>query len=370
MKRLLACTFGLVLGAQALAQEPYPFVSTPIAEFNEPWALEFLPDGRLLITEKSGTIQLVTQDGDKTEVAGAPEVDYFFQGGLGDIKLHPDFADNGTVYISYVEAGPNETRGAVVARGTLDLDTPAVENLEVIWRAEPKVEGGLHFSHRILFDDEGYMFVSAGERNHNPEDPDNAPGQDVNTTLGKILRLNDDGTPAEGNPFASEGGLAAEVWSMGHRNPLGIAFAPDGQLWNVEMAPRGGDELNLVLPGANYGYPYVSNGNHYNGKIIPDHDTDTEGRFEKPKVWWNPVISPSSVIFYTGDAFPDWQGNAFITGLSSMSIMRITVNGENATEAQRFVMGKRIRGIKQGPEGNLWIIEDGPGGRLVKLSPR
>jgi len=332
MKQLSIFILGLFLGTSVLAQVPYPFVSTPIAELNEPWAIEFLPDGRILVTEKGGTIQLVTQDGQKTEVAGAPEVDYFFQGGLGDIVLHPDFESNNLVYISYVEAGANETRGAVVARGTLNLSAPAIENLEVIWRAFPKVDGGLHFSHRIAFDDEGYMFVSAGERNKYD------PAQDLNATLGKIVRLNDDGSPASNNPFASQGGVAAEVWSYGHRNPLGIAFDSDGRLWNIEMAPRGGDELNLVIAGENYGYPIVSNGNHYTGEIIPDHDTDTEGRFEKPKVWWNPVISPSSLMFYTGDAFPEWRGNAFISGLSSMSIVRIVVNGDNAVEAQRFVI--------------------------------
>ncbi|MFT5321675.1 MAG: glucose/arabinose dehydrogenase, partial [Pseudohongiellaceae bacterium] len=253
---------------------------------------------------------------------------------------------------------------AVVARGTLNLAVPAIENLEVIWRAFPKVDGGLHFSHRIAFDAEGHMFVSAGERNKYD------PAQDLNATLGKIVRLNDDGTPAAGNPFASQGGIAAEVWSYGHRNPLGIAFDNDGRLWNVEMAPRGGDELNLVIAGENYGYPIVSNGNHYTGEVIPDHDTDTTGQFEKPKVWWNPVISPSSLMFYTGDAFPEWKGNAFISGLSSMSIMRIVVNGDNAVEAQRFVMGRRIRGIEQGPAGNIWVLEDGPEGRLLKLTPR
>jgi glucose/arabinose dehydrogenase len=364
MKRFTLITLGLLLSTSLLAQVPYPFVSTSVADLNEPWAIEFLPDGRLLVTEKAGTIQLITQDGQKTEVAGAPEVDYFFQGGLGDIVLDPDFANNNVVYISYVEAGANETRGVAVAKGTLNLNAPAVENLEVIWHAFPKVDGGLHFSNRIAFDDEGYLYISSGERNKYD------PAQDLNATLGKIVRLNKDGTPAAGNPFASQGGVAAEVWSYGHRNPLGIAFDNDGQLWNVEMAPRGGDELNRVLVGENYGYPIVSNGNHYTGEIIPDHDTDTEDRFEKPKVWWNPVISPSSLIFYDGDAFPDWNGNAFISGLSSMSIMRIVVNGENAVEAQRFVMGRRIRGIEQGPNGNLWVIEDGSEGRLLKLSPR
>lgn len=368
MKQLLLLISSVILCSSCMAQEPYPFVSTPIAEFQEPWALEFLPDGRLLITEKAGTIQLVTQDGKKTQVAGAPTVDYFLQGGLGDIVLHPKFAQNKVVYITYVESGPNETRGAVVARGTLDLAKPAVENLQVIWRATPKVESGLHFSHRIVFDADGLMYVSAGERNLDSEDPTKSPAQDLNRTLGKIVRLNDDGTPAAGNPYASQGGLAAEVWSYGHRNPLGIAFDPEGQLWNIEMAPRGGDELNMVEKGANYGYPYVSNGNHYNGKVIPDHDTDDS--YTKPKVWWNPVISPSSLMFYTGDKFADWKGNAFISGLSSMSIIRVTVNNGNAAEAQRFVMGKRIRGLEQGPDGDIWVIEDGKGGRLLKLSPR
>ena len=364
MKHLFTFAMGLLLSTSVLAQAPYPFISTPITDLNEPWALEFLPDGRLLVTEKSGTIQLITQDGQKTEVAGAPEVDYFFQGGLGDIVLHPDFESNNVVYISYVEAGANETRGVVVARGILNLTAPAVENLEVIWRAFPKVDGGLHFSHRIAFDADGLMYVSSGERNKYD------PAQDLNATLGKIVRLNDDGSPAAGNPFANQGGIAAEIWSYGHRNPLGIAFDPSGQLWNVEMAPRGGDELNMVIAGENYGYPVVSNGNHYTGEIIPDHDTDTENRFEKPKVWWNPVISPSSLMFYSGDAFPEWGGNAFISGLSSMSIMRIVVNGDNAVEAQRFVMGKRIRGIEQGPDGNIWVLEDTSDGRLLKLTPR
>ncbi|MDY6982880.1 MAG: PQQ-dependent sugar dehydrogenase [Pseudomonadota bacterium] len=374
MKRLLPLALGLVLGSAALAQEPYPFVSEPIAEFNEPWALEFLPDGRILVTEKAGTIQLVTQDGQKTAISGAPQVAYGGQGGLGDVKLHPEFEQNGMVYLSFSEAGPDETSGVAVGRGKLNLGSNAIENFEVIFRAEPKVATPIHFSQRLLFDDEGYLFVSVGERNVNAEsDPTNAPGQHFDAHLGKILRLNDDGTPAAGNPFAGQGGISDSVWSMGHRNPLGIAFDSTGQLWNIEMAPRGGDELNQVIAGKNYGYPLLSNGNHYSGKIIPDHDTDTSGKFEAPKAFWNPVISPSSLIFYDGDQFPDWKGNAFITGLSSMSIVRVTVNPQNGAAAEaapRFVMGKRMRGIKQGPDGNLWAIEDGAGGRLLKLSPR
>lgn len=365
---VLLSSLALLLCLPTAAQEPYPFTSEAIAEFNEPWAIEFLPDGRMLVTEKPGDVWLVTQDGDKTDVSGVPEVDYFFQGGLGDVVLHPDFDSNQQIYLSYVEAGDDETRGAVVARGTLNLDTPAIENMEIIWRATPKVEGGLHFSYRMLFDDEGHLFVSSGDRNHNWDTPDESPGQDVNQTMGKTLRLNDDGTPAAGNPFVDQGSPADEVWSMGHRNPLGLALDPEGRLWDAEMGPRGGDELNLVEPGSNYGYPYVSNGNDYRGTIIPNHDTDE--RFVKPKVWWNPVISPSSLMFYTGDKFPDWEGNAFIGGLSSMSLIRIQVNDENAVEAQRFLMGKRIRGVEQGPDGYIWLLEDGAGGRLLKVIPR
>jgi glucose/arabinose dehydrogenase len=374
MKRLLTLALGLVLGAAALAQEPYPFVSTPVAEFNQPWALEFLPDGRILVTEKPGTIKLVTQDGQVSEISGAPTVAETSQGGLGDIKLHPDFASNGMVYISFNEAGENDTNGAALGRGKLNLDTRAIENFEVIFRAVPKLPAPIHYSYRILFDDEGYLFFSVGERNLDAENnPTAAPGQHFESHLGKILRLNDDGTAAAGNPFAGQGGISDTVWSMGHRNPLGIAFDSAGQLWNIEMAPRGGDEMNLVEPGNNYGYPLLSNGNHYSGKIIPDHDTDTSGKFVAPKAWWNPVISPSSLVFYDGDKFPTWKGNAFITGLSSMSIVRVTVNAQNGAAAEaspRIVMGKRMRGVKQGPDGNLWAIEDGPGGRLLKLSPR
>lgn len=360
----LPALLGVTLSSGLNAQASFPFTTSEIADFNEPWALEFLPDGRMLVTEKPGSIYLVTQDGDKQEVDGSPDVDYFFQGGLGDITLHPNYADNSLIYVSYVESGANDTRGAVVARGTFDASAPAINDLEVIWRAEPKVAGGLHFAYRLMFDDEGHLFVSSGERNEKD------PAQDLSSTLGKILRLNDDGTPADGNPFADEGGVTAEIWSLGHRNPLGIAFDADGQLWDVEMGPRGGDELNRVEAGNNYGYPVVSNGNDYNGDIIPNHDTVEEGRFTKPAVWWNPSISPSSLMLYEGDRFSDWNGNFLIGGLSSMSIIRIQVNNGNAAEAARYPMGKRIRELELGPNGDIWYLEDGQGGRLMKMEPR
>ena len=247
------------------------FVATPIASFEEPWAMSFLPDGRLLVTEKKGRLLVVTQDGQKSEpLSGVPDVDYGGQGGLGDIVLHPDFESNGLVYLSYVEAGEDDTRGAIVVRARLtlnDIGGGGLNGLEVIWRQDPKVTGKGHFGHRIAFSEDGYLFISSGERQKFD------PAQDMKQNLGKIVRLHHDGSVPHDNPFSDQGGVAVQVWSLGHRNPLGIAFDEQGRLWNVEMGPRGGDELNLVLRGENYGYPTVSNGEHYDGKEIPDHDT-------------------------------------------------------------------------------------------------
>ena len=341
------------------------FVATPVASFEEPWAMSFLPDGRLLVTEKKGRLIVVTQNGDKSApLTGIPDVDYGGQGGLGDVVLHPDYASNDLVYVSYVEAGENDTRGAAVARARLALSEDgggALNDLEVIWRQHPKVTGKGHYGHRILFSADGYLFISSGERQKFD------PSQDMKQNLGKIVRLHHDGSAPNDNPFSAQGGVTAQIWTLGHRNPLGIAFDEQGRLWNVEMGPKGGDELNLVLRGENYGYPTVSNGDHYNGKEIPDHETRPE--FEKPKVWWTPVISPGGLMFYSGDLFPEWKGNAFIAGLTSQSLVRISIAGDSATEAERFAMEKRIRAVKQGPNGAIWLLEDRDGGRLLKLTP-
>ena len=365
IKRASAAALLLTLTACAGATDEQPFEITEVARFNEPWAMAFLPDGRLLVTEKRGRLLLVGQDGEKPgPIDGVPEVAYGGQGGFGDVALHPDFADNGVIYVSFAEAGDNNTRGAAIARGKLELDGNGGEltGLEVIWRQVPKVTGRGHYAHRLLFDESGYLWVSSGERQKFD------PSQDMQSNMGKILRLNDDGTPAEGNPFADQGGVTAEIWSLGHRNPLGIAFDPYGQLWNVEMGPRGGDELNRVLRGADYGYPTVSNGDHYNGRDIPDHDTRPE--FEAPKVWWTPVISPGDLMIYSADLFADWQGDGFIAGLSAEALIRIEFDGEDAREAERYDMGRRIRAVEQGPNGAIWVLEDRSDGRLLKLTPR
>lgn len=357
----------VLLGATAMLahSQDLPFEITPVAEFNEPWAMTFLPDGRLIVTEKRGQIYIVTQDGNKSRaLEEVPNVDYRGQGGLGDVILHPDYASNNTIYISYAESGVGNTRGAAVARARLSIEErqSRLEDIEVIWRQNPKVTDDGHYGHRMAFDADGYLFISSGERQKF------VPAQQMNGNLGKIVRLYDDGSIPEDNPFYDEGDVTAQIWSLGHRNPLGLAFDSQGRLWNHEMGPRHGDELNLVIKGANYGYPIVSDGDHYSGEVIPDHDTRPE--FEAPKIAWIPTVAPAGLIFYSGDMFPQWQGDAFIGGLASTAIIRVEIDGDSAREAERYEMDNRIREVEQGPDGSIWVLEDRDGGRLLKLTPK
>lgn len=341
-----------------------PFEKTEIASFDEPWAMTFLPDGRMLITEKKGKLLLVDQKGTKTEIANVPEVDYGGQGGFGDVILAPDFETSGRVYLSWVEAGDDDTRGAVIAHAQLDLQgtQPDLKELKTIWTQNPKTTGRGHYSHRMVFSPDGkYLFIGSGERQKFD------PSQDMTGNLGKIIRLYPDGSVPEDNPFVGQDGVLPEIWSLGHRNILGMAFDSEGRLWNQEMGPKDGDELNLVQPKANYGYPIVSEGDHYDGKKIPNHDTRPE--FAAPKVAWVPTIAPSGMIFYSDDLFPAWKGSAFIGGLASEAIIRVSFDGERAQEAERYAMDTRIREVEQGPEGALWVLEDGEDGRLLKLTP-
>jgi glucose/arabinose dehydrogenase len=373
--RYLLCALAL-LPVLACADAGAPFEREVIADFDEPWALAFLPDGRMLVTEKKGNLFVVSRDGDRAgPVDGVPDVAYGGQGGLGDVVLHPDFADNGLVYLSYAESGTGDTRGAAVARGVLDTGgrRPALRDVEVLWRQYPKVLGYGHYGHRLLFDDEGYLWISSGDRQKF------TPAQDMQANLGKMIRLHDDGSVPADNPFVdylSEEPLVddvavyGEIWSLGHRNPLGIALDDEGRLWEIEMGPAGGDELNLIQRGANYGYPVVSNGEHYDGRPIPDHDTRPE--FEAPKTWWTPVISPGDLMIYRGDLFADWRGDALAAGLSSQAIVRIRLGEDSAEEVARYPMGARIRSVVEGPDGALWVLEDerrSSQGRLLRLTP-
>ncbi|MDQ3618038.1 MAG: PQQ-dependent sugar dehydrogenase [Pseudomonadota bacterium] len=341
-----------------------PFAVTEIARFAEPWAMTFLPDGRLLVSEKQGLLKLLDIGNRQVgNILGVPAVAYGGQGGLGDVVLHPQFASNALVYLSYAESGANDTFGAAVVRGRLTLDGNgggSLSEVQLIWRQLPKVTGQGHYGHRLAFDPQGKLWISSGDRQKFD------PAQDLQSSLGKLVRLNDDGSIPADNPFVSQGGVAAQVWSLGHRNVLGLAFDPQGRLWSHEMGPQGGDELNLVERGANYGWPIVSNGDHYGGADIPDHDTRPE--FNAPEAWWTPVIAPSGFIVYTGSAFPYFHGDGFIGGLASRALIRIQFDGVQAREAARYDMGQRIREVEQGPDGAIWLLEDGVDARLLRLT--
>jgi len=359
--------------AQAESSSERPFTTKEIAKFSTPWAMAFLPGSGVpltnmaLLTEKEGRLWLVdVGSGKRTSVSGVPQVVVAGQGGLGDVMPHPDFAGSRRIYLSYVEGGPNGTSGAALGYGTLDLGNPAapaLKDFKVIWRQQPKVTGNGHFSHRIAFGPDGLLYLSSGERQKFD------PAQDMSMNLGKILRLTDEGAPAPGNPWASRGGIAAQFWTIGHRNVLGLSFASDGRLWASEMGPQGGDEVNLVLPGRNYGWPRVSNGSHYDGRDIPDHKPG-DG-FEAPKVWWNPSISPGALMIYTGDKFPAWKGDALVGALSGEAFIRVDIDGDQARKADEWPMDARIRAVDQGPDGSVYLLEDGPsGGRLLRLDPK
>jgi glucose/arabinose dehydrogenase len=349
-------------GSAAAQAAATPFEVQELARFDEPWAMTFLPDGRALVTEKKGRLLLWKAGAAAVDVAGVPRVDYGGQLGLGDVVLHPAFARNGLVYLSWSEPGPGDTRGPVVGRARLVTGgSPRLEGLQVIWRAE-KTDGRFHHSHRIAFAPDGKLFITSGERMKF------TPAQDLNSSLGKVIRLNEDGSVPADNPFASRGGVAATIWSYGHRNLLGLAFDAQGRLWENEMGPKGGDEVNLIQRGRNYGWPVVSNGDNYDGSPIPDHPARPD--LEAPKVWWNPSISPSGMIVYSGRLFPQWRGSAFIGALSGKALIRVALDGTEARKADQWDMGERIREVEQGPDGAIYLLQDKPGGRLLRLTPR
>jgi glucose/arabinose dehydrogenase len=385
------------------SESELPFTVTEVMKFDAPWAMDFLPGSGLpvtsaaLVTEKEGRLLLVNvATGERKEVAGAPSVVAQGQGGLLDVVAAPSFAGDGMIYLTFSEASSNGGAQLALARARLVMGgQPRLENLQVIWRNPTGGKGG-HYGARIAFAPDGQsLFLSAGERQRF------TPAQDMSLPMGKILHLTLDGKPAGDNPWAGRTGEAsvqvtdppadseaaktapsrtvqwpgtnltpAETWTLGHRNPLGLAFAPDGRLWEVEMGPRGGDELNLVVRGRNYGYPHVSNGDNYNGVPIPDHKPG-DG-FEPPKVYCNPSISPGGFIIYTGDKFPQWKGDALLGALSGQALIRVDIDGDKAKNAEQWDMKARIRAVDQGPDGSIYLLEDGeaPGqGRLLRLDP-
>ncbi|MBA4773317.1 MAG: PQQ-dependent sugar dehydrogenase [Sphingomonas sp.] len=359
---------GCAAPGSAGAEPALPFKTEIIADFDAPWAMAFLPDGRMLVTEKRGQLLLVAADGKARQVvSGTLPVDFAGQGGLMDVVPAPGFAINHLVYFSFSERGPGG-KGVVLARGRLvESGGARLEAVEVLHRATPYLPGNGHYSGRIAFSPDGqYLFYANGERQKF------TPAQDPKMSLGKVLRLTLEGKAAPGNPLAAKG-FDPAIWSYGHRNILGLAFDAQGRLWEQEMGPEGGDEVNLIAPGKNYGWPRVSNGRNYGAATddIPDHAAG-DG-YEPPKVSWNPVISPGGLMIYSGKLFPKWRGDAFIGGLSSQALIRVDLNGAAAAKGDQWAMGARIRDVEEGPDGAIWVLEDGGGGsqgRLLKLTPR
>ncbi len=373
-----------------------PFTMTQVATFNLPWRIAFLPDGRMLITEKVGPVWLVTQQGEKTPVANVPAVLSQGQGGMLGVFVSPHYATDHNIYLTYSEPGDG---GSSLAMARAKLSTgegsASLDGLEVLWRQMPKGRGG-QFGAAIAFSPDGkYLFLAVGDRQRM------TPAQDPDQELGKILRLTLDGKPAPDNPMAGKTGAEsvpliapprdtelaktapvvstytfpgpnlapAETWSTGLRTPYGLAFAPDGQLWELEHGPRGGDELNLIEPGKNYGWPLVSYAVNYNGVPIPSPDTRPD--LAKPVIYWTPVIAPGSLTFYKGAMFPEWQGSALLGGMQTQTLNRITFDGKGgATPAERWSVAHRVRDVAVGPDGALWIVEDANPGGLFKLTKK
>ena len=381
--------------AAPAAADP-PFKATPIGTFDNPWAMAFLPgSSTALVTEKPGRVWLVdVANGKKVAVAGVPAVRFRGQGGLLDVAVSPQFPADGLVSLTYSKPTADGGSGLALARAKLVRDGGAarLDGLQVLWQDPAGGQGG-QFGGRVAFAPDGQsLFLSSGERQRF------TPAQDPNQPLGKILHLTLDGKPAPGNPMAGKTGAAtvtitdppddtvaaksatgrsftwpgpnltpAETWTTGHRNPYGLAFAPDGRLWEGEAGPDGGDELNLIEAGRNYGWPVVSDGDNYNGVPIPRHSAHPE--FAAPKLSWTPTITPGGLLIYTGGKFPRWRGDALIPGLNGQTLIRVDLDGDRAKVANRWDMGSRMRAIAQGPDGAVYLLEDGPGAKLLRLDP-
>jgi glucose/arabinose dehydrogenase len=339
-------------------------VETVARGLEHPWALAFLPDERMLVTERPGRVRIVEPDGRlSAPLAGVPQVVARGQGGLLDVTLDPHFAENRLVYLAYAEPGEGRTAGTAVARGR--LGEGRLEDVQVIYQQQPKVEGANHFGSRLVFARDGTLFVTQGERFDYRDQ-----AQDLSSGLGKIIRINPDGSVPRDNPFVGRADVRPEIWSYGHRNVQSAAFHPHtGQLWTVEHGARGGDELNRVEAGKNYGWPVISYGVHYSGAKIGE-GTVKPG-MEQPIYYWDPVIAPSGMTFYTGDEFPDWQGSLLIGSLTPGLLVRLTLDDARVTGEARYLgdLGERIRDVQQGPDGRLYLLTDSRDGHLLRVLP-
>ena len=343
-----------------------PYTAKVITQgLKSPWGIAVLPDGRFLITEKEGTLRIVTKAGNVSEaITGLPKVDSRGQGGLLGLTLDPQFSKNRMVYWVFSQSvdGGNLT---AVAKGKLAANEKTIENVKVIFQAGPAHDGKLHFGGRILFDKQGNLFVSTGERSDRVTRP---LSQDLKTGLGKILRMTTEGKPVAGNPFANTAGALPQIYTYGHRNVQGLAFHPEtGDLWETEFGPRGGDELNRIVAGKNYGWPVITYGLEYSGKEIGNPPIQQKQGLEQPVYYWDPVLSPSGMAFYTGSDIPEWKNNLFIGGLSSTHIARLIIQNNKVVGEERLLAkeGQRFRDVIDGKDGALYAITDG--GRLYQI---
>ena len=333
-------------------------------DLNSPWGITTLPDGRFLITEKEGTMRIATQDGTLSEpITGLPEVDSRRQGGLLGLTIDPDFSSNRMVYWTFSQKVGDGNLTAV-AKGKLAEDERTVENAQVIYQATPAYDGALHYGSRILFDQTGNIIFSTGER----YDLETRPkSKALNSSLGKVIRITKEGKPASGNPFENSGDARPEIYSYGHRNVQGLAFHPvTGDLWEAEFGPRGGDEVNLVQPGKNYGWPIITYGLEYSGDKIGDSIQSKEG-LEQPIYYYDPVISPSGITFYSSDDIPEWKNNLFIAALSGLHVARLVIEDNKVVGEERLLVdeAQRFRDITEGPDGALYAVTDQ--GRLYRI---
>jgi aldose sugar dehydrogenase len=335
-------------------------VETVVEGLEHPWGVAFLPDGGVLLTERPGRLRLVA-GGRLTAINGVPEVYAQGQGGLLDVALDPDFAASRLVYLSYAEPGDGGA-GTAVARGRLNEARTVLEDVQVIFRQQPKVSGTGHFGSRLAFGRDGTLFITTGERFKFD------PAQDLNSHLGKIIRINRDGSVPRDNPFVGRSGARPEIWAYGIRNSQGAAIHPGtGALWEIEHGPRGGDELNIPEAGKNYGWPLVSWGMHYNGQVIPKPPTRPD--LAAPIHYWVPSISPAGMAFYTGDLFAGWRGNLIVGGLTGGGPTRLTLDGNRVTGEERIGLGMRIRDVRQGPDGAVYLLSDSSNGALLRMTP-
>jgi glucose/arabinose dehydrogenase len=344
-------------------------VQTIADGLEHPWGIEFLPDGSALVTERPGRLRLMSPDGSLSDpIAGVPDVDARRQGGLLDVALDPAFAENRRVYLSYAEPGENDTNSTAVARGTLSSDNSALSDVEVIFSQKPKVASTAHYGSRIVFDRNGDLFITLGERS---SEEFREQAQDLGSHLGKIVRLHPDGAVPEDNPFLQTEGALPEIWSYGHRNVQAAAINPaSGELWAIEHGPRGGDEINIPKAGANYGWPEVSFGVNYSGSAVGTGEADAPG-FEDPIYQWTPVIAPSGMAFASGKAIPEWDGNLFVGGLAATTLVRLELQGNSVVHEERLLesAGLRIRDVVEGPDGALYVITDEDNGEVLRVGP-